>query len=221
YANEIFLVGTEKGVGVRNAGDIGASAGNLVVTASGRLENTGSLQSRQNVTINTTGGVANAGEISASREVTVHTPGDIDNSDGTLSAPRLEVQAAALANKQGTIQQTGTQKLALRADQISNRDGGHIGMPAETSASGAENEKPGSPQPDESDTSDPVGDTGQSGQVANNEGRQSDDGQSQASVKPHPDGWLHIAGLLNNDGGTIANGGVIGLLTADGLNNDG
>ena len=43
YANKIVLLGTENGVGARNAGTIGASAGDLVVTQDGRLENTGNL----------------------------------------------------------------------------------------------------------------------------------------------------------------------------------
>nr|WP_145544724.1 hemagglutinin repeat-containing protein [Variovorax boronicumulans] len=44
YAGKITLVGTGAGVGVRNAGHIGAGAGGLVVTAAGRLENTGTLE---------------------------------------------------------------------------------------------------------------------------------------------------------------------------------
>jgi filamentous hemagglutinin len=47
FANKIFLVGNEHGVGVRNAGTLGAQAGELVVTVDGRLENTGALQSKQ------------------------------------------------------------------------------------------------------------------------------------------------------------------------------
>lgn len=39
YANKIRLIGTEDGVGVHNAGNIGAQAGTLVVTADGRIEN--------------------------------------------------------------------------------------------------------------------------------------------------------------------------------------
>ncbi|KQP13044.1 filamentous hemagglutinin N-terminal domain-containing protein [Pseudorhodoferax sp. Leaf267] len=44
YAGKITLIGTEAGVGVRNAGHIGAGVGGLVVTAAGRLENTGTLE---------------------------------------------------------------------------------------------------------------------------------------------------------------------------------
>ena len=60
YANKIQLVGTEHGVGVRNAGDIGAQAGELTVTVDGRLENTGSLQSQSDTQINVSGGIADA-----------------------------------------------------------------------------------------------------------------------------------------------------------------
>jgi len=44
YAQHIMLRGTEHGVGVRNAGHIGVPAGQLVVTADGILQNTGTLQ---------------------------------------------------------------------------------------------------------------------------------------------------------------------------------
>ncbi|PZP97128.1 MAG: hypothetical protein DI587_18275 [Variovorax paradoxus] len=44
YAGKITLVGTGAGVGVRNAGHIGAGVGGLVVTATGRLENAGTLE---------------------------------------------------------------------------------------------------------------------------------------------------------------------------------
>ncbi|MDH1203895.1 filamentous hemagglutinin N-terminal domain-containing protein, partial [Stenotrophomonas maltophilia] len=43
YARKIMLVGTEAGLGVRNAGTLGAQAGELVVTVEGRLENSGTL----------------------------------------------------------------------------------------------------------------------------------------------------------------------------------
>jgi len=44
YAERIVLVGTEHGVGVRNAGHLGAPAGQLMMTADGKLQNTGTLQ---------------------------------------------------------------------------------------------------------------------------------------------------------------------------------
>ncbi|MDQ5902952.1 MAG: filamentous hemagglutinin, partial [Pseudomonadota bacterium] len=51
YAGKIVLVGTEAGVGVRNAGHLGASAGEVVVTVDGRLTNTGEIVSNGNLTV--------------------------------------------------------------------------------------------------------------------------------------------------------------------------
>ncbi|CDL79847.1 Ig-like domain-containing protein [Xenorhabdus cabanillasii] len=41
YANAITLVGTETGVGVRNAGQIGTLAGNVTLSMEGNIENSG------------------------------------------------------------------------------------------------------------------------------------------------------------------------------------
>ncbi|MFX5570862.1 hypothetical protein ABTD96_21300, partial [Acinetobacter baumannii] len=51
YANKIVLVGTEAGVGVRNAGTIGAAAGEVRISAAGHIENTGKIQSTQTASI--------------------------------------------------------------------------------------------------------------------------------------------------------------------------
>ena len=63
FANKITLVGNEAGLGVRNAGSIGANAGNLIVTASGQLINTGTLEG-QSVQLASTGSdIVNQGTI--------------------------------------------------------------------------------------------------------------------------------------------------------------
>lgn len=72
YAGKITLVGTEAGVGVRNAGQIGASAGDVTVTADGRLENSGRITASGNVHADTNGGVTNAGTVYAGRYATRH-----------------------------------------------------------------------------------------------------------------------------------------------------
>lgn len=127
FANKIWLVGNEHGVGVRNAGSIGAQAGELVVTVDGRLENTGALQSRQNVRVQASGDLANGGTIAATREVAITAGGTLDNSGGTLNAQRLQVEAQGLRNHGGAIEQTGAQALAVKADAASNRSNGLLG----------------------------------------------------------------------------------------------
>ena len=86
YAGKIFLIGTEDGLGVRNAGTLGAQAGDLVVTAEGRLENRGTLQARGNTRIDAHSDVQNRGVISASRALHVQTAGTLDNQQGQLNA---------------------------------------------------------------------------------------------------------------------------------------
>ncbi|MFO1257374.1 MAG: hemagglutinin repeat-containing protein [Gammaproteobacteria bacterium] len=113
YANEIFLVGTEAGVGVRNAGEIGAGPGGFVITVDGRIENKGSIQS--------------AGEaVVAAR--------DIYNADGAvldskkqmiLSGPLDELghitgRAERVLNESGDIK--SGERLKISAEVLENRD---------------------------------------------------------------------------------------------------
>jgi len=85
YAGKITLVGTEAGLGVRNAGSIGASNGNLIVTAAGRLENAGTLEGTR---------------------VELASAGDIDNRGGTIrqtSSVGLAITAPVLSNTNGGV----------------------------------------------------------------------------------------------------------------------
>lgn len=93
YAGKIYLVGTESGLGVRNAGQIGASAGEVVVTVDGRLENSGKLSSAGIVSATATA-VHNSGVIYAKDDLGITTQGDIQN-DGQLLA-QGNIKLAAL-----------------------------------------------------------------------------------------------------------------------------
>lgn len=73
YANNIYLLGNEKGLGVSNAGTIRA-VNNLVITSAGKIEHTGSLESTSNtqglVSLQTTqtgdnGNINSSGSISS------------------------------------------------------------------------------------------------------------------------------------------------------------
>lgn len=215
FANKIFLVGTEHGVGVRNAGTIGAQAGDLVVTVDGRLENAsgGALQSKQNAYISASGGAANAGTITAARELVLSTSADVDNSGGQLNAGRIEVNAQSLRNRDGAIQQTGLQALAMNAGTLTNRDGGRIGVAAPITGGG----DGGSSGGGSTGGSDPV-----SGGAS---GGQDGGGSTGGGTLPPPellaDGALNIAGTLSNDDGKINAGGGIDLASTQGMNNDG
>lgn len=87
YAHKITLTGTEKGVGVRNAGELGASAGELHLTVDGRLENSGTLQSQAALQIASTGDQENRGNIVSQQDVSLASSGTLRNS-GLVSAGR-------------------------------------------------------------------------------------------------------------------------------------
>ncbi|ODS22570.1 hypothetical protein AB835_13435 [Candidatus Endobugula sertula] len=85
YAGKIKLVGTEDGVGVRNAGQIGAGAGGFTLSADGRLTNTQQITSDAAIAISTREGVNNSGTVYASQTLTLNTESDIQHS-GTIAA---------------------------------------------------------------------------------------------------------------------------------------
>lgn len=103
YANRVFLVSNEFGVGVSNAGTIAAQAGDLTLqsngqlvlagktTASGNLaatansiQNTGTTYTQQSANVSAVGTLSNSGTLAAQQNTTV-TAGSI-NSTGTLGA---------------------------------------------------------------------------------------------------------------------------------------
>ncbi|WPU21310.1 hemagglutinin repeat-containing protein [Cedecea neteri] len=118
YANKITLVGTEKGLGVRNAGELGAVAGELTLSVDGRLDNSGQLQSQGNLQIASQGDMDNPGNLVAGKEVSLSATGTLRNEgliraggNATLTAGRIESTAgshlAAGVDARGGITQSG------------------------------------------------------------------------------------------------------------------
>lgn len=217
FANKIWLLGNEHGVGVRNAGNIGAQAGELVVTVDGRLENTGTLQSLHNVRLQASGDLANSGTIAASREVVARAGGTLDNSEGTLNAQRLQLDAQAMRNRGGAIEQTGVQALAITAGSASNRSDGLIGALDAVASVGTGGGNPGSGA---TPGGGGIPDTGSPG-TGMGSGDGTPIGTPESPAVPLAAGVLAIAGILDNDGGSISNGGRVSLGADSGLDNSG
>lgn len=85
YAGKIMIMATEAGVGIRNAGQMYAGVGEVVITADGQLLNAGVIRSAGDLNLRSGAGVANSGSMVAQGSNTVSTPGDLDNT-GTISA---------------------------------------------------------------------------------------------------------------------------------------
>ncbi|WP_080492923.1 hemagglutinin repeat-containing protein [Burkholderia ubonensis] len=116
YSNRIFLVGTEGGVGVRNAGTIAADAMGLTLTTDGRLVQSGKISSVGNVAVSAAGGIENSGTTYGQQSVSLNTGADVVNT-GTLAAQHnVGVTAGSLnstgllgagVNSDGTVTQAG------------------------------------------------------------------------------------------------------------------
>ncbi|WP_193014338.1 MULTISPECIES: hemagglutinin repeat-containing protein [Gammaproteobacteria] len=103
YANKIKLIGTEHGVGVHNAGEIGADIGGLTLNNNGQLVNSGKIQSHSALDIKTVS-LNNQGSLVGQQDLTVTVESHLANS-GTLQA-KNNIQIDA----KGTVSQTTTGK---------------------------------------------------------------------------------------------------------------
>ncbi|WP_236433105.1 hemagglutinin repeat-containing protein [Pseudomonas syringae] len=101
YAGKIMLVGTESGVGMRNAGQIGAMAGEVVISADGKLQNQGAISSATATRINATS-VDNSGSLYAKSDLNLASSGDIDNSGTIASQNQTSINAKAIRSTKGS-----------------------------------------------------------------------------------------------------------------------
>ncbi|MDN2676675.1 hemagglutinin repeat-containing protein [Janthinobacterium sp. SUN033] len=100
YAGKITLIGTEAGLGVRNAGVLAATAGNLVLQSNGWLSNSGNIQSAgagSQTSIAVTGDVANSGTVYAGGDSQVQAQGNIANSGVIAAQGNAKVHATGAA----------------------------------------------------------------------------------------------------------------------------
>lgn len=148
YAGKIRLIGTDKGMGVTNAGSLIASSGGLQLDNDGNLINSGSLIANQGkVDIATKGfSVDNSGTIASSRanididSATLANSGVVSSYDktqaitqqritntGTISSGQLQLKTIDLDNR-GLIEQTGSGSLEVKTQKLINNDQAVIGQ---------------------------------------------------------------------------------------------
>lgn len=110
YANKIKLTGTEHGVGVRNAGTLGAQAGELTISADGKLQNSGILTAGTDVNVTVTDSISNTGTVSAGRDIRLKTAGGTGNQKHILAGRHLTSDSRTLNNAAGAVMAAGADK---------------------------------------------------------------------------------------------------------------
>lgn len=126
YANNIYLMGTEKGLGVTNAGTIQA-VNNLVITSAGKIENKGTIESTspseswvniETIGIAADGDIINSGAIVSRGPLGIKSSNNI-NINGGINLNGGRIQSTAIKPVPVIIEAKGDIKLSERAS-ISN-----------------------------------------------------------------------------------------------------
>ncbi len=120
YASHIYLSATEHGVGVHNAGKLAAVKGALVVTAAGRLENSGTLAASGDTILNVQGTFENSGIVGGAARTALDL-GALDNRrDASIgSTGTTTVRSSGLLRNDGSLD--GEVGMTLGAGALDNR----------------------------------------------------------------------------------------------------
>lgn len=95
YAGKIHLIGTEQGVGVHNAGHIGASSDSVEIDSQGKIVNRGTVNAVKGITAKSAQEIDNRGRVEAkSGSVELHATKNIQQ-DGSVIARAGKVNATA------------------------------------------------------------------------------------------------------------------------------
>lgn len=127
YAGKITLTGTENGVGVRNAGYIGASVGEAIITAGGRLENSGTIYSTGSGsyradTFSNSGNLASGGDLSITAGTQQHSGLTVAGlqADGRMAnTGNLDLHASQQITASGKLYAAGDMRLTSPELQLS------------------------------------------------------------------------------------------------------
>jgi filamentous hemagglutinin len=118
YAGQIKLIGTDKGLGVRNAGNLVAQVGEVVITTDGRLENSGTIHGQKAARVEAKGRVDNTNRIQSAGAVSVKTAQNIDNQGQIVANQAVELKSAQETTNSGLIQ--AGESLSLEAAKLDN-----------------------------------------------------------------------------------------------------
>lgn len=230
YAGKIYLVGTEKGLGVRNAGSLNAKTGQMHLNANGDLTNTGNMIANKDQisiqahNVKNTGNISstqqqiqiqadniqNSGLIATRDEIKLNAQGKIDNNEGVINAGRIDFTAQNLSNDKGKIEQTGQQQLNISAKNLDNAQG-LIGQ--------ATKENSGTEQPSGGTTSPSVTDPEQ--QSSAQDSSTVEVAPTDLTPKTFEAGNIQIAQDITNVEGVIVNNADISLKVQDSIKNNG
>ncbi|WP_460500822.1 two-partner secretion domain-containing protein, partial [Dyella jejuensis] len=117
YANTIHLIGTEAGLGMRNAGELATQSGDFTIDEAGQLQLTGTTSSAGHLAL-TGSALNNSGALQSAGSMTVQSTGDITNTGTVYSGGDLAMQSAGAVSHAGVI--AAANEASVRAQQLAS-----------------------------------------------------------------------------------------------------
>ena len=139
YAEKIHLVDNGQGLGVRNAGHIGASAGSVKIDSQGKIVNEGFIGGSENAELNAKKNIENRGTVYAKAQTQLNAQ-NIDNKQGVIAGKQVQLNANSVDNRKQSDKGSlivATEKATIKAKHVDNQ-GTKAGSKTEQGIRGAQ-----------------------------------------------------------------------------------
>ena len=123
YAEKIHLVDNGQGLGVRNAGHIGASAGSVKIDSQGKIVNEGFIGGSENAELNAKKNIENRGTVYAKAQAQLNAQ-HIDNKQGVIAGKQVQLNANNVDNRKQSDKGSlivATEKASIKAKHVDNQ----------------------------------------------------------------------------------------------------
>ena len=122
YAEKIHLVDNGQGLGVRNAGHIGASAGSVKIDSQGKIVNEGFIGGSENAQLNAKKNIENRGTVYAKAQTQLNAQ-NIDNKQGVIAGKQVQLNANNVDNSKQSDKGSlivASEKVSIKTKNLDN-----------------------------------------------------------------------------------------------------
>ena len=122
YAEKIHLVDNGQGLGVRNAGHIGASAGSVKIDSQGKIVNEGFIGGSENAQLNAKKNIENRGTVYAKAQTQLNAQ-NIDNKQGVIAGKQVQLNVNNVDNRKQSDKGSlivASEKVSIKAKNLDN-----------------------------------------------------------------------------------------------------
>ncbi|EHO48139.1 hemagglutinin repeat-containing protein [Haemophilus sp. oral taxon 851] len=122
YAEKIHLVDNGQGLGVRNAGHIGASAGSVKIDSQGKIVNEGFIGGSENAQLNAKKNIENRGTVYAKAQTQLNGQ-NIDNKQGVIAGKQVQINTNNVDNRKQSDKGSlivASEKVLIKAKNLDN-----------------------------------------------------------------------------------------------------